>query len=158
MLLSRKDVLGYEGLYKVSEIGLVVNNSEHILKPAPDKDGYLELSLCKEGVRTNFKVHRLVAKAYLPNPNNLPEVNHIDEDKTNNSVDNLEWCTRQKNAEHTLAKHYKFISPEGEVVSIYNLTKFSRENNLSQGNMSEVALGKRKSHHGWKLYIDKEIG
>lgn len=93
-----KDVEGYEGLYQVSSEGRVKslgNNKtrkEKILKNCKDKDGYLYVLLCKEGKKKYFTIHRLVAKAFLSNPNNLLEVNHKDENKQNNCVENLEWC------------------------------------------------------------------
>jgi len=75
-------------------------------------------------------VHRLVAETYIPNPNNLPQVNHKDEDKTNNHVSNLEWCNHQYNSEYSLSKWYKIKTPTGESVDVFNLNKFCLENNL----------------------------
>lgn len=89
-----KDIAGYEGLYQISNLGNVRSlkfGKERILKTG-DIKGYLVVGLCKEGVQKNHLVHRLVAEAFIDNPNNLPEVNHKDEDKTNNHVTNLEWC------------------------------------------------------------------
>ena len=81
---------GYKGLYEVSNLGRVKSliSNGLILKQSKDKDGYYIVSL----KRKSFRVHRLVAIAFIPNPNNLAQVNHKDEDKTNNCVDNLEWC------------------------------------------------------------------
>ena len=94
-----KDIEGYEGLYQVSNMGRVkslgkggTHKQVHYLKQAKERCGYLFVALCKKGKVKQFKVHRLVAKAFIPNPNNLSQVNHKDEDKTNNRVDNLEWC------------------------------------------------------------------
>lgn len=103
-----RDIAGYEGLYKVSNMGRVKslgngnsNNSnnckERILKSVKHKDGYLLIDLCKEGKRKGHRVHRLVAQAFIDNPDNLPEVNHKDENKENNCVSNLEWCDRKYN-------------------------------------------------------------
>lgn len=98
-----KDIKGYEGIYQISNMGRVKSLSngkykkEKIRKYRKDKDGYLQLNLHKNNVMTTFKVHRLVAEAFIPNPHNLPQVNHKDEDKTNNRVDNLEWCTVEYN-------------------------------------------------------------
>lgn len=94
-----KDIEGYDGLYKISNMGNVKSlkyGKERILKPAK-VDGYLRVCLCKNSKYKWFKIHRLVAEAFLDNPYNLPEVNHKDEDKSNNNVDNLEWCSRQYN-------------------------------------------------------------
>lgn len=95
-----KDIEGYEGLYQISSFGRVKSlkyGKERILKPLVDKDGYLLAILCKEGKTKNHKIHRLVASAFLPNPNNYPCINHKDENKQNNCVDNLEWCTVKYN-------------------------------------------------------------
>ena len=99
-----KDVENYEGLYQVSNLGRVKslkdNNGkprEKIMKQGKTKNGYLRIMLCKNGKRERFLVHRLVANAFIPNPNNFKCVNHKDEDKTNNCVNNLEWCTYQYN-------------------------------------------------------------
>ena len=82
--------------YFVSNTGLIKRKfkggTEHILKPKKDKGGYLYVNLGMNGKYKSKKVHRLVAQAFIPNPNNLPQVNHKDECKTNNCVDNLEWC------------------------------------------------------------------
>lgn len=102
----------------------------------------------------NKRVHRLVAELYIPNPKNLPEVNHIDEDKTNNKVGNLEWVSRQKNAEHSLAKHYIVEHIEsGEIFKVFNLSKFSRENNLHNGCLHDTINNRLgvKQHRGFRI-------
>lgn len=84
---------GYDGLYLVSNTGIVYSVRRHsILKPENAK-GYFQVTLQKGGKRNRKKVHRLVAELFIPNPENLPCVNHRDENKGNNTVDNLEWCT-----------------------------------------------------------------
>lgn len=93
-----KDVVGYEGLYKISNTGKVLNVKRNKLRSLiKDKDGYYQLGLSKNDVRTYHKVHRLVAIAFLENPNNLPVVNHKNEVKQDNRVENLEWCTQAYN-------------------------------------------------------------
>ena len=94
-----KDVVGYEGLYEVSNLGRIRRNGK-ILKPQKTRDGYLRVHLSKNGIAKHGKVHRLVALAFLPNPQNLPQINHKDEDKTNNAVNNLEWCSEEYNANY----------------------------------------------------------
>ena len=85
--------------YEITRDGQVINKTNgHILKPQPNGKGYLRVSI---GGQLTF-VHRLVAQKYIPNPNNYDQVNHIDGDKTNNSVDNLEWVTNQDNREHAV--------------------------------------------------------
>lgn len=95
-----RPIEGYEGLYEVSNLGKVRSigyRKERILKPVIDIGGYSTVHLVKEGKLKWFKVHRLVAQAFIPNTEGLPQINHIDEDKTNNRVDNLEWCTGSYN-------------------------------------------------------------
>ena len=98
-----KPVVGYEGLYEVSNLGRVKSlkfGKERILKPQKDTSGYLCVTLCKNNNQCQFKVHRLVAEAFIPNPNNLPQTNHKDECKTNNIASNLEWCDRKYNVNY----------------------------------------------------------
>lgn len=105
-----KDVPNYEGMYSVSNYGRVKSlrriiqcgrgekvTKEMILKPMKDRLGYLVVDLRCEGKRKSLKIHRLVMLAHVPNPNNFPSINHIDEDKTNNIVTNLEWCSVSHN-------------------------------------------------------------
>lgn len=96
-----KDIKNYEGLYAVTEDGQVYSyNSKKFLKSAPNKGGYCVVNLYKDKKIKNVYVHRLVAEAYLDNPNSLPEVNHIDENKSNNCISNLEWCDSTYNKSH----------------------------------------------------------
>lgn len=94
-----RDVVGYEGLYEVSNLGNVRSlfRYKKQLKWNVLGSGYASVQLFKEKVGTRLLVHRLVAKAFLPNLDGLPVVNHKDENKLNNNVDNLEWCTQQYN-------------------------------------------------------------
>lgn len=105
-----KDIDGLEGCYQISNFGRVKSLArydystryikEKIMKPSKDKDGYLIIGLqCarKHKKQKTYRIHQMVAKAFIPNPFNLPEINHKDEDKTNNHVDNLEWCTTKYN-------------------------------------------------------------
>lgn len=102
-----KDIKSYEGLYQVSNLGRVRSLDKldswgrkvkgKILKPKKEKKGYLRVTLHKNGIPEYFKVHRLVAVNFINNTHNFPEVNHIDENKENNRVDNLEWCTTRYN-------------------------------------------------------------
>lgn len=101
-----KDITGYEGLYQVSNLGRV-RRSGKILKGGYNNKGYHTINLCKNGISKSFFVHRLVAIAFIPNPNNFPIVNHKDENPKNNCVDNLEWCTKSYNATYGTAKERK---------------------------------------------------
>lgn len=111
-----KDIKGYEGLYQVSNLGRVkrlnywngfeYKNGEKILKPTNQKNtpGYYrsKVKLCNGKDKRDFKVHRLVATAFIPNPNNYPIINHIDGNPLNNRVDNLEWCTQKHNMQEAI--------------------------------------------------------
>ena len=101
-----KDIKGYEGLYQVSNLGKIKSlnynhtNKEKIRKLDVSNKGYLSVLFCNDKGKKKYTVHRLVAEAFIPNPNSLPQVNHIDGNKTNNRVDNLEWCTNGYNEKH----------------------------------------------------------
>ena len=101
-----RDISGYEGLYQVSNLGQVKSmdyrhtGKEKVISSQTQKNGYLHVSLWKDRTKRFFYIHRLVADAFIPNPDNLPEVNHKDECLSNNSVDNLEWCTSIYNANY----------------------------------------------------------
>ena len=101
-----KNILNYEGLYQISSHGRVKSlqkktgfliRKEHILKPRVKDNGYLIVSLFKDKQMSNKYVHRLVAEAFIPNPSNYPCINHKDYNKTNNNVDNIEWCSYSQN-------------------------------------------------------------
>lgn len=113
-----KSIEGYEGLYEVSDLGNIKSlerlcksrgkrfrpTKEMIKKQVPNKQGYMLISLSKNSKCKNFSVHRLVAKAFIPNPNNFPQVNHKDEIKSNNAVENLEWCDGKYNSNYGTAR------------------------------------------------------
>lgn len=91
-----KDIKNYEGLYQISNLGNVKSyhkRSNGNLLKLPIKRGYYQVGLRKNGTRKYYQVHRLVAETFIENKDNLPQVNHKDENKLNNNVDNLEWCT-----------------------------------------------------------------
>lgn len=95
-----KDIEGYNGKYQVSNLGRVMHKTKGIMKTSSNSKGYHVIGLAKNGVKRHFFVHRLVAQTFIPNQNKHPQVNHIDEDKTNNRVDNLEWCTAKHNCNY----------------------------------------------------------
>lgn len=95
-----RDISGYEGIYQISNTGEVRNASGKILRQSKNKKGYFQLCLTKNKIERTERVHRLVAKTFIPNPDNLPTVNHKDENKENNCVDNLEWMTFTDNSKY----------------------------------------------------------
>lgn len=104
-----KSIKGYEGIYEVSNLGNVRNikprykyiNPNGLLKPVKLNTGYLNVSLInKDKIRKEHRVHRLVAEAFIPNTDNKPQVNHIDSNRANNNVENLEWVTCKENIVH----------------------------------------------------------
>lgn len=168
-----KGIEGYEGLYQVSNLGNVrsldryVNNKGKldfrkgkILKGCKDIGGYLVVNLYKEGKEKKYKIHRLVGQAFLDNQNNLSEINHKDENKTNNMVDNLEWCDRSYNINYGThnEKVAKVLSipilqfnKTGDFIRKWNsATEVEREIGISQGHISECLKGKLKSAYGYK--------
>ena len=97
-----KNIEGYEGKYQVSNLGRVKRmiGQEKVLHPKKHRNGHLQIGLHKDKKRKTMYIHRLVAQAFIPNPDNLPCVNHKDENPNNNNVDNLEWCTQKYNCNY----------------------------------------------------------
>ena len=171
-----KDIESYEGLYQISNLGRVKslgkgksnNSKERIMKAGKDKkNGYLSVILYKDGKKKYCKVHRLVAFVFLPNPDNLPQVNHIDEDKTNNRVENLEFCDAKYNSNYGTRTQRVSKSQTNypnkskkvlcvETGKIYpSIHQVQRELGFSHGNISSVCSGRREQAYGfhWR-YID----
>lgn len=93
-----RDIVGYESLYAVTSCGKVWSyRRQKFLTPSTNEKGYLYISLYKNGKYKRCRLHRLVAEAYIPNIDNLPQVNHKDENKANNCLQNLEWCDQKYN-------------------------------------------------------------
>ena len=149
------DIKGYEGKYKVSNMGRVYSIRSHkYLAIRNNGRGYLYVSLWKDNKEKKEYLHRLVARHFIPNPNNLPQVNHKDENKENNSWDNLEWCDASYNnnyGTHTqrAAEGYlnngtncckvKQFTLEGEYIATYrSMREAERLNNLGNGVISQM--------------------
>lgn len=168
-----KDIKGYEGFYQVSDMGRVrsLNRIDNIgrrltgkiLIQMTDKDGYLMLGLSKQSKSKKHKVHRLVACAFIPNKECKPEVNHIDENKKNNYLKNLEWSTRKENENHgtkreRTSKSFDYIALaqirsktviqsdlNGNLVKEWgSLAEINRTLGYSCGNISSCCNGKLK--------------
>lgn len=163
-----KDVVGYEGLYQVSNLGNIRNQKGNILKAQKRKHGYLcvwlygrERSAKRAGKQ--FSIHRIVAEAFVQNPNGCAEVNHIDECKQNNRADNLEWCTHQENSTHGTRpnrigeKHRNNpnkkrrpiaqYTKSGELVRIYPSITSLRQTKFNAGNAYKCATGDKSYSH-----------
>lgn len=163
-----KPVPEFEGRYEVSTEGRVrswVNNygnrrnEPKILNPRNDRDGYSKVALCNKGKMNNFLVHRLVAMTFIQNPLNLPCINHKDEDKTNNRIDNLEWCDRKYNNNYG-SRNERISKVNSRSVLQYdrfgNLVKewsstieVSRQTGWCHGNISKCCNGKYNTAYGF---------
>ena len=159
-----KSIDCYEGLYEVSDMGRVKslgNNKtrkEKILKPHNSGSGYLKVTLCKDGHTKQLLLHRLVAEAFIQNPNNLATINHKDEVKTNNVASNLEWMSIEDNVAysqiHMAKRRVQMLDKStGELLATFPSTmEAERVTGIDQGNISKCCNGKLKSAGGyvWK--------
>lgn len=177
-----RDVIGYEGLYQVSSFGRVKSfcrGKDKILKHDKNCFGYLNVKLYKCGIkRKHFRVNRLVAQAFIPNPDNLPCINHRNECRTDNSVWNLEWCTHKYNNNYGNHKR-KLSKPCGEEtkrkLSIINsipivqldmegnvirewqsAIEAERQLNISHGNINRCCKRKQKTAKGYRWKYKEE--
>lgn len=185
-----KDIKDYEGLYQISSFGryrscdryIIYNNNRwggtskvflygKIMKHSKNNSGYCTICLHKDNKPKTFLLHRVVAQAFIPNPNNLPEVNHKDENKENNNVDNLQWCTRvfnnnygklnkdgrRKSRKHRMKKVAQYTI-DGKLIATYDGLRVAKEqtgiNNLGIARCCEGIL-KTSGGYVWK-YVTKE--
>jgi hypothetical protein len=160
-----RDIPNYEGLYQVSNLGRVkvldrdvnsgiknninVKRKGKILKQYV-KNGYLQVTLTVNNKRKYINVHRLVAQAFIPNPNNLPQVNHKDENKQNNYVENLEWCSAKYNCNYGSRNK-----------RIYNVTSFKKigvnvydKNYILIKTFGSISEAMKETHHSYKTIIN----
>lgn len=163
-----KDIVGYEGLYQVSNYGKVksFNYLGHgkiaILKPSTTNDGYLRVVLCVNRVRKYMSVHRLVAETFIENVNNLPQVNHKDENPSNNYVYNLEWCTVKYNSNYgsrneklsfskmnKCSKSVIQYDRDGNFINQYPSIREAERSGFRSGHIIDCCKGKTKHHKGY---------
>ena len=159
-----ENVQGYEGLYLISNLGRLLSAPRngtktywHLIAPHKLKTGYVQYQLCKNDTRKEYKAHRLVAMAFLPNPENKREVNHIDGNPGNNTVDNLEWATTSENQIHAHYELGKGIMPveqltkDGELIKIWgSIKEAAKALNICAGDISRAASVKRHTAGGYK--------
>lgn len=179
MLEIWKDIVEYEGLYQVSNLGKVKSlfRYKKMLKGNVVSGGYIQIQLCKKGKATSYLIHRVVAFSFLNNPDNKPCVNHIDGNKTNNRHDNLEWVTYSENELHSYhilgkkpnksrlgvcgslcynSKSVLQISSSGDIIKKFeSIGEVERTLGIRHSNVQMVLNGKRHTAGGyyWKLAV-----
>ena len=162
-----KDIEGFEGLYQVSNLGRVKSSyTNRILKGYKITGSYLGVRLCKNNIKSTKKIHRLVAQAFIPNPENKPQVNHIDVNKTNNMVSNLEWMTAKENVNHGTrnersgkTQSIPIIATNiktGEYTEFYGSNECARQLGLDQSSITKVLKGRRKQTGGYIFKYKEE--
>lgn len=175
-----KDIKGYEGFYQVSNHGRVRSIDRYIVYPdgkpffkkgrilsqGLSVHGYYTVVLSVNSSHKNYRVNRLVADAFIPNPNKYPIVNHINEIKTDNRVDNLEWCTHLKNNTHgsrllkssqkgrnnkVKSKSVAQMDMNGKIIAVFPSTmEVQRQLGFWNGNISNCCVGRASSYKGFK--------
>lgn len=156
-----KDIAGYEGLYQVSNLGRVKSfhgrtAPEKILTPY-QKEGYAQILLIKDKRRKLFLIHRLVAEAFLPNPERKPQVNHKDENKRNNQVDNLEWCDCDYNIIYSQGKKVLQYDMAGNFLKEWDsMRDAERELGIKNTNISACCRGRKNRSAGGYIWKFKE--
>lgn len=166
-----KDIPDFEGYYQASNLGRIRSVDRYvkykntdgvalrkgkILSPKTSKKGYLETTLMKEGKNYYKRIHQLIASAFLPNPNNYPYINHINENKKDNRVENLEWCTPKYNTEvyhKSRIKLYQYTL-DGELIEVWNsITKAAESLQGDKGGIHHCCVGRISNGNSKKTYL-----
>ena len=165
------DIKDFENLYQVNKYGDVKSlggkyKKSRILKPKVDRYGYYNVVLFKDNKMYYKTIHRLVAETLIPNPSNLPQINHIDENKLNNNVDNLEWCspkynsnygTRNKRIGENGRRPINQYTIQGEYIKTWSgMVEIEQTLGIRHGNIYRCCRGLRKSTHGYKWAYKEE--
>lgn len=167
-----EDVVGYEGLYLISDIGevlslprvvntrnmhgdIVIHRKAKYIKPHTRGNKgheYLAVTLSRDGDSIAYSLHRLVAEAFIPNPYNLPEVNHKDENPLNCCVDNLEWCDHQYNIDYSKSKRVAQYAGDEKVAEYKSISTASEMTGISRTSINNVLCGwsRTAGGYGWK--------
>lgn len=170
-----KDIEGYEGYYQVSNLGRVKSLERLVIGKngkryfceskelfgTVDSTGYLMVTLRKDGARKTISIHRLVAKTFIPNPENKPTVDHINRNKTDNHVENLRWATHLEQADNT--DHKKpIVAIKGETILYFESAKQAEKYGFNSSTICECCRGKLKTHRGYEWHylgnwLDKQV-
>ena len=154
-----RNIKEYEGIYSIDTDGNVYNSKNEKKKWKINSNGYARVELHKNGNRKQFRVHRLVAEAYLPNPNNYKQVNHKDLNKLNNSVDNLEWCSQNQNIKHYYESTNRNciiekVDSNGNIIDTYwSIAEAAKLNGVSTGKIQHMVSGNIKTPIKLKGFI-----
>lgn len=173
-----KDVVGYEGLYMVSSNGRVicvgsdrakratVSANGSLIMSSKENKGYLSVTFTKNNKRTQIQLHRVIAQAFIPNPHNKPQVNHINGVKSDNSIENLEWVTPSENVKHSFKVLGRTIHNKNQTgiygkavicietgIEYVNINEAAKHNNVSASCISNAIKGVQKTsaNKTWRL-------
>ena len=164
-----KNIAGFNNQYQINTEGQIKNSKDKILSQSISNSGYYRVHLCKDGKAKWYAVHKLVAQTFIPNPLHLPEVNHKDENKLNNNVDNLEWCNSKYNTNY--GARNKRIS-ETKTNNTYNtkqvqcietgiiylsMKEAERQTGIFATSIKQVCKKRQKTAGGyhWKYYTER---